>query len=209
LSVESALDKLISFTFIDSTKVGIQGHSYGGWQTNYLITHSNRFSAACEVAGVSDQISAYGQLQLEVVPRQRFYECESQGSPYGIGQLPWTASDRYVDNSPIFSLAGVSTPLLMIHNHDDGAVPFAQGIEFFMGLRRAGKKVWLLQYDGFGHQLAGDAAKDFHIRMVQFFNYFLKGGRLPSWLYKGIPNYLKGSTDGLEYVPDDKARLPD
>jgi dipeptidyl aminopeptidase/acylaminoacyl peptidase len=199
-AIESAAEYFCKLPYIDSTKLGLQGHSYGGWQTNYMITHSTRFAAACEAAGVCDQVSAYGQITYSFgEDRQSFYELSSQGSPYGFGVTPWTDSDLYINNSPVFRIDKIVTPLLMMHNKDDGAVPFEQAIEFFTGMRRAEKKVWLLQYNsGYGHGVNGKAATDYHMRMMQFFGYYLKGEPPPVWMTQGIPAYLKGAEDGLE-----------
>lgn len=181
--INSGADLISKLGFLDSTKFGLQGHSFGGWITNYMISHSTRFAAACEAAGVADQVSAYGQIgAVDGAPRQSFYETFSQGSPYGIGVTPWTRSDLYIENSPVFRIGQVQTPLLMMHNRKDRAVPFDQAIEMFTGLKRAGKSVWLLEYEGHGHSVYGAAAQDYHIKMLQFFNHFLKGKPAPSWL---------------------------
>jgi dipeptidyl aminopeptidase/acylaminoacyl peptidase len=199
-AIESAAQYLSKFSFIDSLKIGLQGHSYGGWQTNYMITHSKRFAAACEASGVSDQVSSYGQLEyLKGGARQNFYETKSQGSPYGIGITPWTESALYINNSPIFRIGEIVTPLLMMHNKEDGAVPFEQAVELFVGMRRANKRVWLLQYDGYGHQVDGEVAEDYHIRMMQFFDYYLKKALPPIWMTKGIPAIYKGIVNGYEF----------
>lgn len=205
-SVVSAAKYLSKFPWVDSTKMGLQGHSFGGWETNYLITHSNIFAAACEAAGVSDQTSGYGQLTNGVGLRQEFYETGSQGSSYGIGRTPWTDPQAYVRNSPIFNIGNVSTPLLMMHCEKDGAVPFAQAIEMFTGLKRAGKKVWLLQYDNGVHFVSGKDAVDYTIRMRQFFDHYLKGAPAPVWMTKGIPFSKKGVDKGLE--PDTSGEQP-
>jgi dienelactone hydrolase len=183
--IEAAAKYLSKLPFVDSSRLGLQGHSYGGWQTNYMVTHSSRFAAACEAAGVSDQVSAYGQLRPnDDADRQRAYELMSQGSPYGFGVTPWTHPDLYIKNSPIFNVDKINCPLLIMHNKPDVQVPFAQGIEMFINAKRAGKKVWLLQYDGQNHQVWGDSAEDYHIRMLQFFDHYLKGSLMPEWMDK-------------------------
>jgi dipeptidyl aminopeptidase/acylaminoacyl peptidase len=180
-AVISAARSLKSFSYVDSTRLGLQGHSFAGWETNFLITHSNLFAAACEASGVSDQVSAYGQLNMGY-DRQDFYEKYSQGSPYGQGVTPWTNPNLYIENSPVFYVDKVTTPLLMMHGDEDGAVPYAQAIEMFLALRRAGKTVWLLQYEKAGHILSGKNAGDFTIRMKQFFDYYLKNTSPPAWM---------------------------
>ncbi len=185
-AVESAARYLSKFAFVDSTKMGLQGHSFGGWETNFLVTHSTLFAAACEASGVSDQVSAYDELNLNGGEnRQRFYETFQQGSAYGLGVTPWTRPDLYIENSPVFNVAKCSTPMLMMHGDKDNLVPYSQGLEMYLALRRAGKKAWLLQYKNAGHILNGDDAKDYTIRMKQFFDHYLKGAPPPKWMSIG------------------------
>jgi dienelactone hydrolase len=206
-AVLSAVRYLSNLPWIDSTKIGIQGHSFGGWETNYLITHSHLFAAAGEGAGVADQISGYDQLSLASgSSRQSFYETGSQGGPFGIGVTPWTRPDIYMENSPIFSVGSVTTPLLMMHGDADPSVPFAQAIEMYLALQRAGKKVWLLQYEHASHALSNYDAVDYTLRLKQYFDYYLKGALPPRWMTQGVPSALKGFDSGLEL--DSSGTLP-
>jgi dipeptidyl aminopeptidase/acylaminoacyl peptidase len=199
-AVVSAARFLEQFPWVDSTRFGLQGHSFGGWETNYLITHSTLFKAACEVAGVSDQISGYDELQFgRGAYRQDIYEVVGQGSPYGLGITPWTASQEYIENSPVMYVDRVTTPLLIMQGDADRAVPFGQSVELFMALRRAAKKVWFLQYEKEGHILSREAdARDFTVRIKQFFDYYLMNALPPKWMTKGVPLYKKGEASGLE-----------
>ena len=181
-AVESAAECLSRFNWVDSTRLGLQAHSHGGFQTNFIITHSSRFAAACETAGTSNLISSYGQLTGYGRSRQPGGEVGFQGTGFGIGKTPWTATDVYVRNSPVLHLHKVTTPLLMMHGDNDTAVPFEQSIELFTGLRRAGKKVWFLEYPGAGHFLAGEQAEDFTKRMREFFDHYLMGKSMPDWM---------------------------
>lgn len=182
-SILSSVEYLSSFSWVDTSKFGLQGHSFGGWETNFLITHSRIFAAACEAAGVSDQVSGYNQLSFQSgKARQEFYELQSQGSPYGLGVTPWTCPDLYIANSPVFYITNVTTPLLMMHGNLDNAVPFAQAIEMFLSMKRAGKKVWLLQYKNADHILSGNDARDYTVRMKQFFDFYLKDASMPDWM---------------------------
>jgi dipeptidyl aminopeptidase/acylaminoacyl peptidase len=192
---------LSKFNFIDHSKIGLQGHSFGGWTTNYLVTHLNGFKAACEASGVSDQVSGYGQLVGGTNSRQELYEVSSQGSAYGIGVTPWTKPDLYIENSPIFFIDKIKTPLLMMHGENDQSVPFAQALEFFLALRRAAKPSWLLQYIDAGHTLNGLSAKDYSIRVQEFFDHYLKGAPAPLWMTHGIPAKLKQIITGYNLDP--------
>jgi dipeptidyl aminopeptidase/acylaminoacyl peptidase len=180
-AVQAVVDK----GYVDEKAIGINGQSWGGYQTAYLITQTTRFRAAVAGAPVSNMFSAYGGIRWESgLPRQFQYE-HSQSR---IGATPWDAPLKYLENSPLFMADRVQTPLLMIHNDQDGAVPWYQGIEFFLALRRLGKEAYLLNYNGQPHNLTNrTAARDFSVRMFQFFEHHLKGKPAPAWMEKGVP----------------------
>lgn len=202
-SVLSAADYLSKLPYVDSTKLGLMGHSFGAWETNYLVTHSTRFAAAVSACGVSDEVSAFGMIVTNYgMSNNNFYELLREGTPYGVGVTPWSNPDIYIRNSPVFNLDKVSTPVLILSNEKDGAVPlYPQGMEMFTGLKRAGKKVWMLQYDNGGHGVFGADAADFTIRMKQFFDHYLKGAPAPKWMVEGIPAVMKGKDNGYELMP--------
>jgi len=194
-SVMSAAKYLSKFSWVDSTKMGLQGHSWGGYQVAYLVTRTHQFAAAEAGAPVANMTSAYGGIRWETgISRQFQYE-KSQSR---IGSTLWQRPDLYLKNSPLFRADKVTTPLLMMHNDADGAVPWYQGIEYFSALRRLGKKVWLIEYNGEGHGLTERRdRKDWSIRLSQFFGYYLKGERPPRWMVEGVPATLKGIDWGL------------
>jgi dienelactone hydrolase len=199
-SVVSAAKYLSKFAWIDSKKMGLQGQSFGGYETNYLVTHSSLFAAACEGSGTSDIISSYGQVSGSVCgtvgqSRQALFELDQSY----IGTVPWRRPDLYVKNSPIFRVDKVNTPLLIWHSKGDLAVPFEQAVEMFVDMRRAGKRVWLLQYDGDGHSTTGRNAVDLNIRMKQFFDFYLQDAPAPKWMTEGIPRKYKAVKSGLEF----------
>ncbi|WP_224490683.1 alpha/beta hydrolase family protein [Robertkochia flava] len=178
--------------FIDSDKVALQGQSWGGYQTAYLITQTNRFAAAMAGAPVSNMTSAYGGIRWGS-GMSRMFQYERTQSRLGV--TLWDDMDLYIKNSPLFYADKVETPLMMMHNDDDGAVPWYQGIEFFVALRRLDKPVWMLNYNGMPHNLSGSAwgnRKDLSIRMMQFFDHYLKGKDAPQWMERGRPAVEKG-----------------
>lgn len=188
-AIVSAARFLSKRSYVDATKLGLQGHSYGGWETNYLVTHTqNIFAAACTGSGVSNQISGYNQLPFGgEAKQQRYFELVTQGSgPYGLGVTPWTNTKLYLENSPVFGVGNVTTPLLIMHGKRDDMVPFEQAIEMFRSMKRAGKKVWLLEYSNAGHTVEGQDGVDFTKRMQQFFDHYLKGVPPPEWMTDGI-----------------------
>jgi dipeptidyl aminopeptidase/acylaminoacyl peptidase len=183
-----AIDAVIGRGFVDEKAIGIQGHSWGGYQIAYMLTQTNRFRAAAAGAPVANMTSAYDGIRWGPgLPRQFQYE-RSQSR---IGGTLWQAPLLYIENSPIFAANRVSTPLMMIHNDADDAVPWYQGIEYFLALRRLGKEVYMFSYNGEPHGLWRRAnQKDYSVRLQQFFDYYLKGAKKPEWMDKGIP-YLE------------------
>lgn len=192
----SAANYLGTFPWVDAKKMGLQGHSWGGFETNYVVSHTDMFSAAMSSSGVSDSVSDYDALDRDNgASKQYFYEVYQSR----IGQTLWQRPDLFIENSPLFQADKVNTPLLLMNNKEDPIVPFTQGVEFFVALRRLGKKVWMLQYDGEGHTLADEQAQRQHtIRVSQFFDYYLKGAPPPLWMTEGVPARLKGLETGLE-----------
>lgn len=192
-TVVSGVRYLTRNPWVDSTKIGLQGHSFGGWETNYLVTHTNLFAAASEGAGVSDFISDYGGLFLGQ-SRQYMYERFQER----IGGSLWERQASYIDASPVLRADQVTTPLLMMHNKRDISVPWTQGVEFFTALRRLGRRAWMLQYDNGEHFLPDREAQDYTFRMTQFFDHYLKGALPPRWMTEGIPARSKGVETGYE-----------
>lgn len=189
---------LIEKGFIDKDNIGVQGHSWGGYQIAYLVTRTDIFKAAESGAPVPNMISAYGGIRWWTGLSRQFQYEHTQSR---IGGTPWEYPARYIENSPIFNIDKINTPLLIMHNDADGHVPWYQGIEFFVSLRRLGKPSWFLNYNGEPHwPLKLQNRKDFNIRMAQFFDYYLKGAKKPVWMDRGVPAIEKGIHQGLELI---------
>jgi dipeptidyl aminopeptidase/acylaminoacyl peptidase len=187
---------LLETGYIDKDNIGLQGHSWGGYQNAYLITKTDLFKAAEIGAPVPNMISAYGGIRWGT-GRSRISQYEHGQSR--IGGTPWEYPIRFIENSPIFFVDKINTPSLIMHNDADTAVPWYQGIEFFMALRRLGKPAWLLNYNGEPHwPVKLRNRKDFNIRMAQFFDYYLQGAPMPVWMDKGVPAIEKGINQGYE-----------
>jgi dipeptidyl aminopeptidase/acylaminoacyl peptidase len=182
--------------YVNEKAIGIQGHSWGGYQIAYMVTQTNRFRAAAPGALVANMTSAYSGIRWGTgLPRQFQYE-RSQSR---IGGSLWDYPLRFLDNSPIFRADRVETPLLMIHNDEDDAVPWYQGIEFFLALRRLGKEAYMFTYNGEKHGLRKRInQKDYTRRLQEFFDHFLKGAPAPEWMEKGIP-YLQREKEKEKY----------
>ncbi|MBO9631703.1 MAG: S9 family peptidase, partial [Chitinophagaceae bacterium] len=195
-SVVSAAKMLARLPFVDSTKMAIQGQSWGGYQVAYLVTRTNMFAAAGAGAPVANMTSAYGGIRWGSGLNRQFQYERSQSR---IGATLWQKPDLYIKNSPLFAANKVNTPLLIMHNDADGAVPWYQGIEYFTALRRLGKQVWMLQYNGEDHNLVERRnRKDLSIRLAQFFDHFLKGAPAAKWIAEGVPATEKGIDWGTE-----------
>jgi dipeptidyl aminopeptidase/acylaminoacyl peptidase len=182
-AVISAAKYLSRFSFVDKKRMAIQGHSFGGGVTNYLITHSTIFAAAAEMAGDSDPISGY----LTLIGKNGSDESDKQGSrELGQGRMGaslWQRSDLYLRNSVVLNADKITSPLLIVHNQKDAAISWRQGLELYMALRRLGKSCWMLQYDNESHTLLEKVNKvDYTIRLTQFFDHYLKGMPAPKWM---------------------------
>lgn len=195
-SVLPAIQAVVDKGFVNEQAIGIQGHSWGGYQIAYMVTQTNRFKAAAPGALVGNMTSAYSGIRWGTgLPRQYQYE-HSQSR---IGGNLWEQPMRFIENSPIFHAPRVQTPILMLHNDQDDAVPWYQGIEYYLALRRLGKEVYLFNYNGEFHGLRRrQNQKDYTRRMQEFFDHFLKGAPAPEWMEKGIP-YLQREKEKEKY----------
>lgn len=193
-AVVSGVSNLVGEGFIDEENMALQGHSWGGYQIAYMLTRTDMFKCAESGAPVVNMISAYGGIRWES-GLSRMFQYEHTQSRIG-GSL-WEYPLRYLENSPIFTLDKINTPVLILHNDKDGAVPWYQGIEFFVGMRRLGKPAWMLNYNDEPHwPVKLQNRRDFQRRMQQFFDYYLLDAPMPSWMERGIPAVEKGVTRG-------------
>ena len=195
-SVVSAAKYFAGMPWVDSTRMAIQGQSWGGYQVAYLVTRTNMFRAAGAGAPVSNMTSAYGGIRWGTGINRQF-QYEKQQSR--IGASLWQRPDLYIKNSPLFKADKVNTPLLLMHNDADGSVPWYQSIEYFTALKRLGKKVWLLQYNTEDHNLVERKnRKDLSVRLGQFFDYYLKDTKPANWIKNGVQAIDKGKDWGLQ-----------
>ncbi|MGF6928279.1 dienelactone hydrolase [Chitinophaga sp. W2I13] len=200
-AIISAVDYLSGLSYVNSKKIGIQGSSWGAIQTNYLITHTNLFAAACSVSGLSDWISGYGSLMLGGESSQDMYE----KGQLRVGASLWGKPNIYIKNSAVLNADKVTTPLLMMHTTNDELCAFSNALELFTALRRLGQRCWLLEYGG-NHTLLGDEAEDFSVRMKQFFDHYLMSKPARKWMTQPTPIYMKSGDVSLEL--DDNVRTP-
>lgn len=177
--VISGIDYLIAAGITEKGKIGIQGHSFGGYETSFLLTKSDVFSCAIVGSGVSNFTANYPVMRSNGISTMFKYEADQ----YRMGSSLYDNIDGYIKNSPLFSAKNIKTPTLIFHNDNDRAVPYQEGQSLFFALRRLGKQAWLVNYKKEGHTLdqAGNR-KDWTIKMQQYFDYYLKAADRPDWM---------------------------
>ncbi|MCP2029686.1 dipeptidyl aminopeptidase/acylaminoacyl peptidase [Flavobacterium sp. HSC-32F16] len=177
--VVSGVEYLISKGITEKGKIGIQGHSFGGYETSFLTTKTDLFSCAIVGSGVSNFTSNYPVMRSNGISTMFKYEADQ----YRMGSSLYDNLDGYIKNSPLFSVKNIKTPILIFHNDNDRAVPYQEGQSLFFALRRLGKPALLVNYKKEGHTLE-DAAnkKDWTLKMQQYFDYYLKGENRPDWM---------------------------
>jgi dipeptidyl aminopeptidase/acylaminoacyl peptidase len=182
--LEAGVRKLIDMGVADPKALGLHGHSWGGYGTAYVVTQTNMFAAAVTGAPVANMTSAYGGIRWESGMARLFQYEQSQSR---IGGTLWDKRDLFIENSALFFVDRIRTPLLIEHGDDDGAVPWYQSIELYLAMRRLGKDCIFLQYRGEPHHLKKYANKlDYSIKMKQYFDHYLKGEPAPEWIRTGV-----------------------
>ena len=200
------VQSLIAKGFIDPKRIGITGQSWGGYQSAYLITVSNMFAAAVPNATVVNMTSAYGGIRWASGLARAFQYEHTQSR---IGGSLWEYPERFVENSPLFRLDRVTTPVLFMANDNDGAVPWYQGIEFYVAMRRLQKEAYMVVYNGDEHNPTKRAnQKDIDQKMIDFFATKLQGAPPAPWMQKGIPFLEKGRDQMRATTPAAGAATP-
>ncbi|MDR8522982.1 S9 family peptidase [Shewanella fidelis] len=182
-ALTSGVQHLIDIGVADPNAVGIQGHSWGGYQTAFAVTKTNIFKAAVTGAPVSNMTSAYSGIRHgSGLARQFQYETGQSR----IGESLFKSPQKYIENSPVFYVERMKTPMMIMFGDKDDAVPWEQGVELYLAMRRAGKDVVFLQYQDEPHHLKKYPNKlDYSIRMMEYFDHYLKGKPAPKWLTQG------------------------
>jgi dipeptidyl aminopeptidase/acylaminoacyl peptidase len=179
-----AVKAAIASGIVDSANVGLWGHSWGGYQTAFLVTQTNIFKSAIAGAPLTDMVSMYSSIYWNSGGTNQAIFESSQGRFKGNFTDNYEA---YIRNSPVFHAKNVKTPLIILHNDKDGAVDFNQGITYFNTLRQMDKNVILLEYVGENHGLARPInQKDYAMRQKDWFDHYLKGVPAPDWMTKGV-----------------------
>jgi len=178
------VQKLIDMGIADPKAVGIHGHSWSGYQAAFIVTQTDLFACCIAGAPVSNMTSAYGGIRWGSGMSRQFQYEKTQSR---IGGSLWEYPELYIENSPVFFADRIKTPMLIMFGDEDGAVPWYQGIELYMAMRRLGKDCIFLQYRGEPHHPQKYANKlDYSIRMKEYFDHYLRGKPAPDWITKGI-----------------------
>jgi dipeptidyl aminopeptidase/acylaminoacyl peptidase len=188
--VTSAVKKVIELGYADPKRVGLQGHSWGGYQSSFILTQTDMFAAVVTGAPPTNLISFYnetypgtGTLQQGIV----------EVGQVRMGTNPYDSHDLFEQQSPVYHVRNIKTPFMILHGTADNAVDWHQGLEFYGAARRWGKSVIFLSYPGEPHHLARkENQKDFQVRMRQFFDHYLKDAPAPKWMTDGVPQTRKG-----------------
>lgn len=179
------VQKIIDMGIADPEAIALHGHSWSGYQTAFVITQTNLFACAIAGAPVSNMTSAYSGIRWESGLARQFQYEQSQSR---IGGSLWEARDKYIENSPVFFADRIQTPLLIQFGDQDGAVPWYQGIELYLAMRRLEKECVFLEYRDEPHHLKKYANKlDYTLKFKAYLDHYLKGAPSPEWLEKGIP----------------------
>jgi dipeptidyl aminopeptidase/acylaminoacyl peptidase len=183
--VVPAVKAAIATGIVDAGRVGLQGHSWGGYQTAFLTTQTKIFKTAIAGAPLTDMVSMAGSVYWNTGGADNAIFIASQGRFTG---GPNDVPEAYIRNSPQQFAQNLANPLMILHDDRDGAVDFNQGITYYNHLRNLGKDVVLLEYVGENHGLARPAnQKDYALRMTEWFDTFLRDQPAPDWLKDGVP----------------------
>ncbi|MFC1791938.1 alpha/beta hydrolase family protein [Gemmatimonadota bacterium] len=196
--VVSAAQATIDQGFADPDRICLQGHSWGGYESSFILTQTDMFACVVTGAPLTNLVSMHNILYKQSGnPNASLIE-------WGQGRMDTTPFEdlaRYVAESPIHHVNNITTPFLILHGTADGAVDWNQGLEYYIAARRTGKEVILLSYPDEPHHLSREEnQKDFQIRMRQFFDHYLMGAPAPRWMTEGVPFLEKdriGPRDGV------------
>jgi dipeptidyl aminopeptidase/acylaminoacyl peptidase len=190
--VTSAVKKAIELGYADPKHIGLHGHSWGGYQSSYIVTQTDIFAAVVTGAPPTNLTSFYSELYKSTGTVQQGITTVGQVR-MGAGVDPWANTKMFEEQSPIFHVKNIKTPFMILQGGDDGAVDYVEGLQFFNAARQQGKQVIFLSYPGQPHNLTDrDDQKDFQIRMKQFFDHYLLDKPMPDWMANGLPQVKKG-----------------
>lgn len=189
--ITSAAKELINLGYADKDNIGLQGHSWGGYQTSFILTQTDMFKCVVTGAPPTNLESFYNNIYGSSGTVHHGI-MEIGQVRMGNGVTPWTHREIYQRENPMHHVPNIKTPFMILHGTADGAVDWSQGLELFNAARRLGKEVIFLSYPNEGHHLANEAnQKDFQRRMKEYFDHHLMGKAAPEWMEEGVPHLKK------------------
>ena len=181
--VTAGVNAVVDKGLVDKNRIGLYGHSFGGYETNFIISQTNIFAAAVSGAGISDTIAFYFNISKNGVFQSDMYRFENQ--QWRMGKSLYDDKEGYLRNSPIMHAENVKTPLLLWTGKNDRIVPWNQSISYYLALRRLGVKNRLLVYPNEDHSLENaENQTDLSKRMMAWFDHLLKGEPTPESISK-------------------------
>jgi dipeptidyl aminopeptidase/acylaminoacyl peptidase len=178
-----AVKKVLEGGKVDPKKVGIVGHSWGAYQTAFLVTQTDIFAAGAAGAPLTNMMSMSVSIYGNSGQTNAWIFHESQGR---MDRPFWQDVDTYIKNSPVFQIDKLKAPLLVTFGDEDGAVNWNQGVELYNAARLVGKPVVMLVYPGENHSLAKKPNQvDYHYRILDWFGHYLKGEKAQKWMTEG------------------------
>lgn len=189
--ITSATQKVIDLGYADPKKIGLQGHSWGGYQSSFILTQTDMFACVVTGAPPTDLESFYNNIYGNTGTNHSGI-MEIGQVRMGRNVTPWNSREIYQRENPMFHADKIKVPFMILHGTADGAVDWTQGLEFYNAARRLGKEVIFLSYPGEPHHLRREAnQKDFQIRMKEYFDHYLMDKEAPKWMIDGIPHLKK------------------
>ena len=182
--VTAATRKVIESGMIDPKRVGLVGHSWGGFGTVFVMTQTDLFAAGAAGGPLTNLVSSYGEIYWNNgIPETNHAEVGQERLEVPLYEDP----QAYLRNSAVFHVNKMKGALLLSVGDKDGASDWHQDIEMYNLARRAGKQCVMLVYPGENHALAVKANQvDYHRRILDWFGYYLKGDPAPQWIVKGV-----------------------
>jgi dienelactone hydrolase len=197
--VRPAVAAVVAKGAVDPKRIGMIGHSWGGFDTSFMATHSNVFAAAVAGAPITDLVSNYGSHHFSSgIAETDHIETGQQRM-----QVPvYEDLAAYTRNSAVFGVNTMTTALLVEVGDSDGTVFWHQGVELYNEARRAKKNVVLLVYGGEDHGLRQKANQiDYHHRIMEWFGHYLKGQPAAPWITEGVRFLDKGKAANAQVPP--------
>ncbi len=182
--VTSGVKAVLAKGMVDPKKIGLVGHSWGGYETTFILTQTDMFAAGVAGGPLTNLSSSYGEIYWNSgAPETNHVETGQERMEVPLYEDP----QSYTRNSSVFYANKLAAPLLLSVGDKDGASDWHQDIELYNSARRAGKNCVMLVYEGENHSVAQKANQiDYHTRINAWFDHYVKGDPAPAWIDQGV-----------------------